>query len=138
MKKHTDELMDWYLNGSAAPVAESPDPLQALRQVAQLVAWQNFGECRGYSYRLLTPHQALSNARAAIEKTANLHDSLMAIAAHHEEQRELWATDWTADDDDHTDYHRERRDFALRAIGMHPTEEEKASAAIAQTVEVAG
>lgn len=64
--KHTDELMDWYLQRSQKEAKAEADLLQALRDLAQLVAWHNFGECRGYSHRLLTPHQALSNARKAI------------------------------------------------------------------------
>jgi len=47
-------------------LASSPQPAQnaaALRDLAQALAWQSFGECRGYSERLLSPMEALAAAR---------------------------------------------------------------------------
>lgn len=63
--KHTDEILSWYLNSVKAN-KETPDVMQALCDLAQLVAWRDFGEPSGYSHRLLTPEHALRNARAAI------------------------------------------------------------------------
>lgn len=64
--KHTDELLDWYLKRSTLDATESKDILQVVRDLAQLVAWQHFGECRGFSDRLLTPAHALTLARAVL------------------------------------------------------------------------
>ncbi|WP_454731451.1 MULTISPECIES: hypothetical protein [Cupriavidus] len=47
-------------------LASSPQPAQnaaVLRDLAQALAWQCFGECRGYSERLLSPIDALAAAR---------------------------------------------------------------------------
>lgn len=70
--KHTDELMDWYLKRSQKEAKAEADLLQALRDVAQLLAWQNNGESRGYSHRLLTPDHALRNAQDAIAQTVEV------------------------------------------------------------------
>ena len=70
--KHTDELMDWYLKRSQKEAKAEADSLQALRDVAQLLAWQNNGESRGYSHRLLTPDHALRNAQDAIAQTVEV------------------------------------------------------------------
>ena len=64
--KHTDELLAWYMQRSAEETKAEPDLLQALRDVAQLLAWQNYGESQGFSHRLLTPAHALTLARAAL------------------------------------------------------------------------
>jgi len=64
--KRTDVIMDWYLKRGAKEVKAEADLLQALRDVAQLLAWQNHGESQGYSHRLLTPEHALTLAREAI------------------------------------------------------------------------
>ncbi|WP_231586666.1 hypothetical protein, partial [Cupriavidus basilensis] len=40
-----------------------PDERTVLRDLAQALAWQCFGECRGYSERLLSPGGALAAAR---------------------------------------------------------------------------
>ena len=39
----------------------------ALRDVAQTLAWMQHGECRGYSDGLLTTNEALQKARSALE-----------------------------------------------------------------------
>ncbi len=70
--KHTDELLDWYLKRSQKEAKAEADLLQALRDVAQLLAWQNNGESRGYSHRLLTPEHALRNAQDAIAQTVGV------------------------------------------------------------------
>ena len=70
--KHTDELLDWYLKRSQKEAKAEADLLQALRDVAQLLAWQNNGESRGYSHRLLTPEHALRNAQDAIAQTVEV------------------------------------------------------------------
>lgn len=70
--KHTDELMDWYLKRSQKEAKAEADLLQALRDVAQLLAWQNNGESQGFSHRLLTPEHALTLARDAIAKATEV------------------------------------------------------------------
>ena len=70
--KHTDELMDWYLQRSQKEAQAEADLLQALRDVAQLLAWQNKGESQGFSHRLLTPDHALRNAQDAIAQTVEV------------------------------------------------------------------
>ena len=40
--------------------------VEALKDVSQSLAWQCFGECRGYSEGLLSPRDALDNSSAAI------------------------------------------------------------------------
>lgn len=67
--KHTDELLAWYMQRSRKEAQAEADLLQALRDVAQLLAWQNNGESRGYSHRILTPEHALTLARDAIAKS---------------------------------------------------------------------
>ena len=66
--KHTDELLDWYLKRSQKEAAAESELLQALRDVAQLLAWEHNGESQGFSDRLLTPDHALAIAREAIAK----------------------------------------------------------------------
>ena len=70
--KHTDELMDWYLKRSQKEAKAEAGMLQALRDVAQLLAWQNNGESQGFSHRLLTPDHALRNAQDAIAQTTEV------------------------------------------------------------------
>ena len=70
--KHTDELLDWYLKRSQKEAKAEADLLQALRDVAQLLAWQNCGESQGFSHRLLTPDHALRNAQDAIAQTVEV------------------------------------------------------------------
>ena len=70
--KHTDKLMAWYLQRGAKEVKAETELLQALRDVAQLLAWQNNGESRGYSHRILTPEYALTIAREAIAKATEV------------------------------------------------------------------
>ncbi|WP_059416213.1 hypothetical protein [Cupriavidus basilensis] len=43
--------------------ALKPDERAVLRDLAQALAWQCFGECRGYSERLLSPIEALAAVR---------------------------------------------------------------------------
>ena len=64
--KHTDELLAWYMQRSQKEALAESELLQALRDVAQLLAWQNNGESEGFSHRLLTPAHALTIAREAI------------------------------------------------------------------------
>lgn len=68
--KRTDVIMDWYLQRSKKEA--QAELLQALRDVAQLLAWHSFGECRGYSHRLLTPEHALTLAREEIAKATEV------------------------------------------------------------------
>lgn len=42
--------------------------LEALKEISQALAWQCFGECRGFSDRLLPPDEAVSLAKAAIAR----------------------------------------------------------------------
>lgn len=70
--KHTDELLAQYFERSQKEAKAEANLLQALRDVAQLLAWQNNGESRGYSHRLLTPDHALRNAQDAITKTTEV------------------------------------------------------------------
>lgn len=67
--KRTDVIMNWYLQRSRKEAQAEADLLQALRDVAQLLAWHSFGESQGYSHRLLTPEHALRNAQTAIQHT---------------------------------------------------------------------
>lgn len=64
--KRTDVIMDWYMQRSRKEAQAEADLLQALRDVSQLLAWQNNGEISGFSDRLLTPEHALTLAREAI------------------------------------------------------------------------
>lgn len=66
--KRTDVIMNWYLKRSQKEAKSEADLLQALRDVAQLLAWHSYGESRGFSHRLLTPVHALRNAQAAIKQ----------------------------------------------------------------------
>lgn len=66
--KHTDKLLAQYFELRQKEAQAEAELLQALRDVAQLLARHSFGECRGYSHRLLTPEHALKIARGAIEK----------------------------------------------------------------------
>ncbi|WP_197090472.1 hypothetical protein, partial [Cupriavidus basilensis] len=50
---------------SAGKDAQPAQNAAALRDLAQALAWQCFGECRGYSERLLSPIEALAAARDA-------------------------------------------------------------------------
>lgn len=70
--KHTDELLAQYFERSQKEAKAEANLLQALRDVAQLLAWQNKGESRGYSHRLLTPDHALRNAQDAITKSTEV------------------------------------------------------------------
>lgn len=67
--KRTDELLNWYFERSQKESKAEAELLQALRDVAQILAWQNNGESQGYSHRILTPAHALRNAQAAIQHT---------------------------------------------------------------------
>jgi len=67
--KRTDVIMRWYMQRSRKEAQAESELLQALRDVAQLLAWQNNGESHGYSHRLLTPEHALRNAQDAINHT---------------------------------------------------------------------
>lgn len=53
MKKHTAELLAQYFERSQKEAQAEANLLQALRDVAQLLAWQNNGECRGSRCRLM-------------------------------------------------------------------------------------
>jgi len=64
--KRTDVIMDWYMQRSQKEAQAEAELLQALRDVAQLLAWQINGESMGYSHRILTPGNALTLARSAI------------------------------------------------------------------------
>lgn len=66
--KRTDVIMDWYMQRSRKEAQADAELLQALRDVAQLLAWQNNGQLIGFSHRLLTPAHALTLAREAIAK----------------------------------------------------------------------
>lgn len=70
--KHTDELLAQYFERSKKEAKAEADLLQALRDVAQLLAWQNKGESQGFSHRLLTPDHALRNAQDAITKSTEV------------------------------------------------------------------
>jgi len=70
--KHTDELLAQYFERSQKEAQAEAELLQALRDVAQLLAWQNNGESRGFSHRLLTPAHALRNAQTAIKHTTEM------------------------------------------------------------------
>lgn len=65
--KHTDELINWYFERSQKEAKAEADLLQALRDVAQILAWHSYGESHGFSHRLLTPVHALRNAQTAIK-----------------------------------------------------------------------
>lgn len=65
--KHTDVIMAWYLQRSQKEAKAEADLLQALRDVAQILAWHSYGESHGFSHRLLTPVHALRNAQTAIK-----------------------------------------------------------------------
>lgn len=67
--KRTDVIMAWYLQRSQKEAKAEADLLQALRDVAQILAWQNNGESVGFSHRILTPEHALRNAQSAIKHT---------------------------------------------------------------------
>jgi hypothetical protein len=43
-----------------------PTVEEALRMTAQALAWQCFGECRGWHDRLPAPQEALEAAKAAL------------------------------------------------------------------------
>ena len=60
--KHTDKLLAQYFKRSQREAQAEANLLQALRDVAQLLAWQNNGESQGFSHRLLTSDHALRNA----------------------------------------------------------------------------
>lgn len=47
-------------------VMDNPALVEALREVSQALAWQCFGECRGFSENLKSPSEALSLARTAL------------------------------------------------------------------------
>lgn len=66
---HVSDLLDWYLSKCSSAQKVEPDTEQVLRDLAQLVAWYAFGECRGFSDRLLTPAHALTMARAVLESS---------------------------------------------------------------------
>lgn len=70
--KRTDVIMDWYMQRSQKEAQAEADLLQALRDVSQLLAWQNKGESGGFSHRLLTPEHALRNAQTAIKHTTEV------------------------------------------------------------------
>lgn len=61
----------------------------------------------------------LRDAKADIlelhRRVALMYASLISIGEHHEEQRELWATECNADADQ-ARYHKERSDFVKIAI----------------------
>lgn len=65
--KRTDVIMAWYLQRSQKEAKAEADLLQALRDVAQILAWHSYGESHGFSHRLLTPVHALRNAQTAIK-----------------------------------------------------------------------
>ena len=48
--------------------AVTKELLEALKEVSQALAWQCFGECRGFSDRLLPPDEAVSLAKVAIAR----------------------------------------------------------------------
>lgn len=56
------------LNANARLIASAPELLEALKDIAQCMASREFGECCGYSERLLPVKDALGNALAAIKK----------------------------------------------------------------------
>ena len=57
------------LVGIMRALAAERDALAAqLAEVAQVLAWQCFGECRGFSENLLSPHVALENTRATLSR----------------------------------------------------------------------
>lgn len=64
--KRTDVIMNWYMQRSQKEAKAEADLLQALRDVAQILAWQNNGESGGFSHRILTTAHALTLARDAI------------------------------------------------------------------------
>ena len=70
--KHTDELLAQYFERSQKEAQAEAELLQALRDVAQLLAWHSFGQAKGYSHRLLTPENALRNAQTAIKHTTEM------------------------------------------------------------------
>lgn len=70
--KHTDKILAQYFVRSQKESQAEAELLQALRDVSQLLAWQNNGECKGYSHRLLTPEHALTLARDAIAKATEV------------------------------------------------------------------
>lgn len=72
MKKHTAELLAQYFERSQKEAQAEANLLQALRDVSQLLAWQNNGESLGFSHRLLTPTHALTIARDAIAKATEV------------------------------------------------------------------
>lgn len=65
--KHTDELLAKYFECSQKEAQAEANLLQALRDVAQLLAWHSYGKSQGFSHRLLTPDHALRNAQTAIK-----------------------------------------------------------------------
>lgn len=70
--KHTDALLAQYFERGRKEAQAEAEQLQALRDVAQLLAWQNKGESGGFSHRLLTPEYALRNAQTAIKHTTEV------------------------------------------------------------------
>lgn len=70
--KRTDELLNWYFERSQKESKAEAELLQAMRDVAQILAWQNNGESHGYSHRILTPAHALTLAREAISKATEV------------------------------------------------------------------
>lgn len=52
----------------AALAAQRAELLEALREVSQALALQCFGECRGFSERLMSPTEAIELSRATLAK----------------------------------------------------------------------
>lgn len=51
-----------------AMTAELERMRQVLKEVAQTLAWQSFGECRGFSDNLLSPLEAYNLAKAELNQ----------------------------------------------------------------------
>lgn len=51
--KHTDKLLAQYFERRQKEAQAEAELIQALRDVAQLLTWQNCGECRGSRCRLM-------------------------------------------------------------------------------------
>lgn len=69
----------------------------------------------GHQVRQTTLDSMTGTIERLRSRIAELESALREIAAHHEEQSDLWATDG-ATDADIAQYHGERRDFALKQL----------------------
>ena len=70
-KEATDEVTEYALRHAAevqALTAELERVREVLREVAQTLAWQSFGECRGFSDNLLSPLEAYNLAKAELNR----------------------------------------------------------------------